>query len=162
MARVKLDFGAEVDFLTKGELDESLTASRQAEIEQLRGKKPLRFMEQATPASSAVTIGDPGTANAGAVLIDPGQGYVWSLRHLVIEGLTSGATPDVMNVYRNARIIWQLNGNAFCQTFGRGEVLFNPGEALYFKSSGTMAATGQITVHGTIENLPAELIGKFY
>ena len=81
---------------------------------------------------------------------------------MVIEGLTAGATPDVVNILRGTRVIWQLNGNQFCQTWGRGEILLYAGETLTYNSVGTFAATGQIIIHGLAQEVPAELIGKIY
>lgn len=162
MAKVKFQAGAEFDLLNKGELDQSLLEADVRESSRLAGVKPFRFLMQGTVASSAVTIGDPSTGSAGGVLSGPNQGYMWCVKHLVIEGLTSAASPDVMNIYRSGRIIWQLNGNVFCQTWGSGQILLNPGESLYFKNSGNLAATGVITVHGTIWDVPAELVGKLF
>jgi hypothetical protein len=163
VAEFEIKAGAKIDILNKGELDHSLKEAEAREVAALRGLKPLRFMLTGAVASSACTIGDPSTASTGGVISGPEQGYVWVVRHLVIEGLTASATaPDVMNIYRNARIVWQLNGNVFCQTWGKGEILLNPGEVLYFKNSGSLAATGQITCHGTVWNVPAELIGKVF
>lgn len=162
MAIFKLSAGAEIDLLTKDEVDSALRDAEERELVALAGIKPFRFQMFASVASSAVTIGDPSTGNVGGVLTAPEQGFVWVVKHLVVEGLTSGATPDVVNIYRSGRIIWQLNGNQFAQTWGSGQIILNPGESLYVKSTGTVAATGQITVHGTIWEVPAQLVGKLF
>jgi hypothetical protein len=163
MARVKIQAGAEFDILNKDELDGSLKEAEAREVAALRGVKDERFMLIGTVASSALTLGDPSTGSVGGIIAGPREGYVWVIKHLVIEGLTASATgPDVMNIYRNARIVWQLNGNVFCQTFGKGEIVLKPGEVMYFKNSGSLAATGQVTAHGTAWSVPAELIGKLF
>ncbi len=164
MAKFKLNAGAEIDFLTQAEMDHSLTtAFHDYEAARLSGIKPIRFMDQGTVASNAVTIGDPSTGSTGGFLVGPNEGYVWSIRHLVVEGLTASATtPDIVNIYRANRIIWQLNGNQFAQTWGRGEILFYGSEALAVKNSGNLASTGVIIMHGLAEEVPAELVGKFY
>jgi hypothetical protein len=159
MAKVKLDFGAEVDFLDKGELDDSLSRyfSRQ-ESAKLQGIKYFRLpMLIGSVSGNAFSIGGTGPQQCG-----PGQGYAWSIRRLLINGLTAGTTPDVANFYRhpNPQPLWQLNGNNFGQTFGRLELLFLPGEYLVVKSVGTIAATGQIMITGDAVEVPAEMIGK--
>jgi hypothetical protein len=163
MAEFEIKAGAKLNLLTKDELDHSLKEAEAREVAALRGVDDERFMLVGTVASSALTLGDPSTGSVGGIIAGPREGYVWVIKHLVIEGLTASATgPDVMNVYRNARTIWQLNGNVFCQTFGKGEIVLKPGEVMYFKNSGSLAATGQITAHGTAWSCPAELRGKLF
>ncbi len=127
----------------------------------LRGTKPVRLpLVTGKAASSALTLG--GDAGGGPDA-SPAPGFVWSIRHLVIEGMTASATtPDVVNILRNGRIIWQLNGNQFAQTWGRGEILLNSGETLTYQSVGTFASTALIIAHGLAEEVPAEMVGKFY
>ena len=137
--------------------------ARQIEYERLRTRKAIRFpLLNGAAVSGVLTLG----GDTGEQLIGPESGYVWSVRELNIEGLTSGGTPDVVNFYRNVsnqgRIFWQLNGNVFCQTFGRGEKILYGGEHLLAVSVGTFAATGTITVTGLAEEVAAERIGEFY
>lgn len=133
------------------------------EREKLRTIKPVRLpLVRGVAAASALTLGGDINTAAGQTPVGPDLGYVWSLRHLVIEGMTAGATPDALNVLRNGRIVWQLNGNVFAQTWGRGEILLHSGETLQYQSVGTFNATGTIIVHGLAEQVAAEQIGKFY
>lgn len=133
------------------------------EREKLRTVKAIRLpLVRGVAAGSALTLGGDTNTTAGQAPVGPDLGYVWSIRHLVIEGLTTGATPDVLNILRNNRIIWQLNGNTFAQTWGRGEIVLHSGETLQYVSVGTFAATGTIIVHGMAEQVAAEQIGKFY
>ena len=138
---------------------------RAREMERLRGRKPVRFRAFAVGSNPFTLGGDqPGTSGTPFTL-GPEQGYVWSLRDLVIEGLTSGATPDVINIrLQNAAgpLFWQLNGNSFGVTFGRGDKVLFGGESLFFASVGTFASTATIKVFGMAENLPAERIGELY
>jgi hypothetical protein len=160
MAKVKLDFGAEVDFLDKGQLDDSLAHYfNEQQSAALAGIKYFRLPRiVGTVASSAVTIGQTGSIQCG-----PGQGYCWSIRRLIVNGLQSGSSPDIINFYRNDvgnEPLWQLNGNSFGQTFGRLELLLLPGEYLVAQNVGTINATGQIRVTGDAIEVPAELLGK--
>jgi hypothetical protein len=131
--------------------------------ERLRTIKPIRLpLLRGVASGSALTLGGDINTAAGQAPVGPDLGFAWSVRHLVIEGMTPGATPDVLNILRNNRIIWQLNGNQFAQTWGRGEIILNSGETLQYQSVGTFSATGQIIVHGLAEQVAAEQIGKFY
>jgi hypothetical protein len=165
VAEVELKLGAKLDLLNKHELDDSLaSAGRIAadnERQRLAGIKPVRFIfRSATPAT--FPFGGDVSSGSGGQLQGPEQGYVWSLRLLVIEGMAAGAPPDVINILRGARIIWQLNGNSFGQTWGRGEQVLYQGETLSFQNVGAFASASQVVAHGLAENVPAELIGKFY
>jgi hypothetical protein len=164
VAKVQLRANAEFDVLTKDELDQSLRHSLKdwdaMQVSRLAGIKPVRLpLVTGKAAASALTMG----GDAGGQLVTPESGYVWSIRHLVIEGMTaSPTTPDVMNIVRNGRSVWQLNGNQFAQTWGRGEVLLYAGETLQYVSVGTFNSTATIIAHGLAEEAPAQLVGKFY
>lgn len=134
-----------------------------AEREQLRTLKPIRLpLVRGVASGSALTLGGDSNTATGQPPVGPDLGYAWSIRHLVIEGMTAGATPDVLNVLRSNRQIWQLNGNVCAQTWGRGEIVLHSGETLQYQSVGVFAATGPIIVHGLAEQVAAEQIGKFY
>jgi hypothetical protein len=162
VAKFKLQAGADLELLTKAEVSEALTDAANAEAQRLSGVKPIRFQMQGVPAGGAITLGDPSTGSQGSPLVGPEQGYMQVIRHLSVEGLTAGATPDIVNVFRNSRQIWQLTGNAPAAAFGKGVLIFHPGEVLYFKSGTPFAATGTIVAHGTAWNVPAELVGKLF
>jgi hypothetical protein len=148
-------FGRSADLLAA-----KLTADAETES-RLRGVKPQRLpLLIGTGANPFLAGGDVTPAGGNNATPDPG--FVWSVRHLVIEGLASGATPDVINILRGSRIVWQLNGNQFAQTWGRGEMILNAGETFTYASVGTFAATGKIIIHGMALSVPAEMIGKFY
>ena len=138
-----------------------LTAYIQAEQDLYRGVKWMRLpLMQGTPSGSALSIGEGAGQECG-----PEEGYFWALRRLVVAGLTSGATPDVVNLYRGTSsqqggLLWQFNGNNFGYTFGRTELTLMPGDRLALVSVGTFAATGQITLSGELNSVPAEMMGK--
>jgi hypothetical protein len=137
--------------------------ARTMEQEKLRTIVAMRLpLLRGVASGSALTLGGDTNTAAGQSPVGPDLGYAWSVRHLVIEGMTAGATPDVVNILRNNRIVWQLNGNQFAQTWGRGEIVLQSGETLQYQSVGTFTATGNIIVHGLAEQVAAEQIGKFY
>ena len=160
--RVKLAANAEVDLLNQGELDhtlrEALKESDARQVARLHGRKAVRLpLVTGKAAGSALTMG----GDAGGFLQTPAQGYTWNIRHLVIEGLTAGTTPDVVNILRGPRIVWQLNGNQFCQTWGLGEMELLAGETFTYQSVGTFVSTATIVAHGLAWEVPAQLAGTF-
>ena len=139
-----------------------------AEVQNARDRERARAFKwmrlpiyTATPASSAVTI---DSASNGGLELGPEQGYAWSVRRIVIDGMTTGNTPDTINMYRNAITsqppLWQFNGNNFAYTFGRLELVLMGGDALKFANVGTFAATGLIRVSGELVEVPAEMLWK--
>lgn len=163
MAKVRLGANAEIDVLTQQELDHSLSKAQDAAVAaqqaRLAGMKRIP-MQPVTGTASGGVLSMGGVT--GQTVVTPRPGWVWSIRHLVIEGLTPGATPDVVNIMQAQRIWWQLNGNGFCQTFGRGELMLINGQALSYVSVGTFNAAGTITAHGWVNEAPAELAGKLF
>jgi hypothetical protein len=161
VAKFALKAGAEIDLLSQAELREELVKYYAArEAARLRGLKWMRLPEllSGKAASGALALGE-----SDGQLVGPNEGYVWSLRRLVVQGLTSGAVPDVVNLYRGTAagsVLWQFNGNNFGYTFGRLELTLRGGERLALASSGTFAATGTVTLTGELIEAPAELIGK--
>lgn len=169
MAKVKLDIGATVDFLNKDELSQELEKNQQraqaAERESLSGIKYMRLpLMYATPSNGTVRLGEvwPGQPYTDQ-FAGPNQGYVWSIRRLVVTGLGTGTSPDIMNFYRNGvsgELIWQLNGNSFGETFGRAEMILLPDERLIAQSLGSMTSTNQVTVRGDVIQVPSQMLGK--
>jgi hypothetical protein len=132
--------------------------ARAAEMALLRGAKQIRLPLVTGKASgSALSIGGDTIAGIGA---SPMSGFIWSLRHLSIEGLVTGVTPDTVNIVTRGRIIWQLNGNQFAQTWGRGEIIMEQGETLSYVSVGAFTSTATIIAHGLADEYPAELRGR--
>jgi hypothetical protein len=173
MMKVKLDVGAEIDTLNKDELQEALKKDRALAEEQervrLSGVKYMRMPRlYATPASGTVVMGEAWTAN-GTVQpytgqsAGPNSGYAWAIRRLAVNGLGTGSSPDLLNIYRNGKStdpIWQLNGNSYAYTFGKGEMVLLPGEKLIAASTGSMTATNSITLNGDIIEVPSEMLAK--
>jgi hypothetical protein len=146
-----------------GGLASLLSQAQQNEREKLRGIIPIRLpLITGKAVAGVLALGGDTNTVSGQPPVGPDLGYVWSVRHLVIEGLTAGANPDAVNISRGPRLVWQLNGNQFAQTWGRGEILLNSGETLTYTNSGTFASTAVIIVHGMAEQVPAEMVGKFY
>lgn len=111
----------------------------------------------ASPANGTVALG------TAPPLVGPNSGYCWSIRRLAVNGLGTGANPDILNIYRNGTVgnpIWQLNGNNWGYSFGPTEMLLLPGESLQAVSLGSMTATGQIFLSGDVIEVPQQMIGR--
>jgi hypothetical protein len=149
--------GSSIDVPSRAEISAIVSEQLRATY---RGVKWMRLpVMTGTPANSAVSIGDLTNLPTG-----PEQGYAWSVRRIVVDGMTSGATPDVINMYRNFATgqppLWQFNGNNFGYTFGPLEIVLLSGDAIKFVSVGTFAATGTIRVTGEVVEVPAEMLPK--
>jgi hypothetical protein len=163
MPSVKLHAGVELENLSAGEVRSEIDRAFDIQLrEQYRGIKWMRLPEVLQgKASGGVLLLNSQTAET----VGPRQGYIWSVRALIVDGLTSGATPDVVNIYRNDNNVsgpplWQLNGNSFGATFGKMERTMMSGDFFVIASVGTFAATGTIRLSGEVLEVPAEMVGK--
>src|SRR5580704_14211138 len=110
MAKVKLDVGSVVDFLTQGELAEELAknqsraeseqSSRLAGVKYMRGPRIQGTVYNGTIGGSSTS---QGTQGLGGAPWGPQQGYAWSVRRLAVGGLANCGTPicDFVGIYRN-------------------------------------------------------------
>jgi hypothetical protein len=161
MPKITLQGGMHLEVPNRDENREDIArVMDERELIQARGVKWMRLPEMyGTPANSALTMDE-----SHGTVVGPEQGYVWSLRRIVVDGLTASATtPDILNMYRNSTgsaPLWQFNGNSFGYTFGRLEMTLMGGDTLMFASVGTFAATGRVRVSGELVEVPAEMAWK--
>jgi hypothetical protein len=162
MAQFTIQGGTQLETATPAEVRAIYAEELAADRARARGYKWMRLPTslQGKPSGSAITLG----VTRGQPPVGPQQGYAWCLRRLVVDGLTAGATPDVVNLYPNDGFngppLWQFNGNNFGYTFGRSEMVLNAGDTLSLQSSGTIAATGLVRLSGELEEVPAEMLYK--
>ena len=132
-----------------------------AQLEHYRAEKHMRLplSLQGTPSASAINLGESSGQICG-----PRSGYAWSVRRLVVDGLTAGTTPDIVNLYRSSNVgqppLWQFNGNNFGYTFGKLELVLWPGDTFNLVNVGTIAATGIVRLSGELDESPAEMLMK--
>lgn len=158
MAKFKLAAGAELEALTSHELRAELMAQEQRNREPSRAVSVIDLPVLFGQASGGVLSMGGDTQQP---LQAPQSGYVWSVRHISIEGLTAGATPDVVNIIRRNRTFWKLSGGPpSAETWGRGEFILRAGMSLAYTNFGTFAATGQIIVSGTVWQAPEEFVAE--
>ena len=142
-------------------MDRQVRDAIQAQENKYRGVKHLRIpLIQGTAVSSALAMGESQGQMCG-----PLEGFAWCITRWCITGLTTGATPDVVNIFRGSSLqeggfLWQLNGNSPGSTFGNGEMVLMPGDRLEVVSQGTFASTAQITLSGECNEVPAEMLAK--
>lgn len=192
MARWKFGIGEFFETLTKGELDESFAVHRkalaEAQREAARGIKYARLTPPVTgqAVSSKLQMGGDfitGPAASGGAGIggqpgapspQPRAGYCWAVRRAAVQGLTNGATPDIVNLFRrqsdaNAWLAgpatvsggdWQFTGNNFAYSFAFGQLVFWEAETPIIVSQGTFSSTQVITFRMDFEETPQELIWK--
>jgi hypothetical protein len=167
MAKIRLELGAELDVLTKDELDRSLK-NHAGELDGLARAVKYRRLPPLSGTASGGVLDIGGDAGAGVTWpgnpVGPAQSWAWEIGLLSVTGLTGGATPDVVNLYiqgaGSAYQWWQFNGNSFAYTFGGGELVLLAGESLRLASVGTFAATGRVTLIGSIRSqTPMQKLG---
>lgn len=165
MAKFVLDFGSTVDLITPAEVEEILLKRDTQERARLAGIKYRRLPPlSGTAQSGKLDIGGDNPAGWSGHPVGPAAGYQWEVRLLSVNGLTSGSTPDIVNLFiqgaGSSFAWWQFNGNNFAYTFGRAELVLLPTESLRFASVGTFAATGTISIVGSVVQSPAEKFGE--
>jgi hypothetical protein len=161
--QVQIQGGVKIEIPDRDEIREDFSSVwEQQQRARVRGIKWMRLPETLSgkPVSNAITLG----VATGQTPLGPESGYIWTLTRLVVTGLTAGATPDVVNLYRNDRFagppLWQFNGNNFGYTFGKLRVTLGAGDTLSLQNVGSIAATGLITVSGELIEVPAERAGE--
>lgn len=128
--------------------------------DQARAVKWLRFPRlRGTVINSAISLGGQGQP------VGPEPGYLWSVRRLVITGLTESPTsPDIVNLFYTDNtagpVWWQLNGNSFGSEFDMGGMMLRGGETLNVVSVGTVAATGTVIVDWDGWEVPEDQAAK--
>lgn len=156
-----LQLGSTLDTLDRGELRSELALQTQDELRQLaRSCKYLRLPNTSMAVASTAASLDGSGAGLG-----PRDGFIWTIRRLAISGLTTGATPDVVRVFRDSPTgipVWEINGNNWSYTFGKCELLLLGGETLSFASVGVINAAGPLTISGDLLEVAAEEIFKLF
>jgi hypothetical protein len=178
MPQIKLQLGETLDTINKHEMAEVLRKDRLEEAQRTaaRGVKYARLNPPVTGQAAGGVLqmgGDfPNTGPGGTVVQPPGPraGYAWAIRSCTVQGLTAGATPDVVNLYRRSggRPIWTFTGGPavltaappYMANFSFGEKVFLEGETPVLVSVGAFAATGIITFDMDFVETPQELLWK--
>lgn len=97
------------------------------------------FAGSVTLSSGAGTLDQPD-------LFQAKTGFYWSVRRLTAVGWTSGAVTAYKNSTNGEPVAPYPSPSVF--TFGRGELLLNPGDRLVFAATGI---TGTVSVWGAAD-----------
>lgn len=139
---------------------EQQAIERAREWERARGVKLVKLPTMIVQGANPFTVNPDNSQQFGGPQ-GPDQGWIFSLQRLVIEGLTRTATPDIVQITSGGRVIWELNGNQYISTWGKGAMMVLQGEYLGYQSVGTFqATTGKITISGTAWQVSAEEVWK--
>lgn len=155
MARFVLDFGAEIELLTKGELDQSLSAAADIWREEARGVKFMRRYYLTPAGGTSFTVTD-----------SPNAGYVWVLTGVGVHLSAGGVAGGVGVIVSYGEDLSRPVGGASQQgttgvsdsafvPFARGQCVMRDGDKLTVKTgSGALA-----TVSLTAIQIPEERLG---
>ena len=176
MARQRLHSAmAEVDLLTREELDESLNSQLSAAVRmRFLGIDSVRFPRIVTQAAGTTTnlFANPGESPCG-----PSSGDVWMLRHLLVASsvlsdtakyvIYRGSSPtDATNGYGPLQLLEGFIGGATPGLSvnvgwypGNKAVLIQPGEQIYAQIL-TSTAGNTYVLSGEVTRIPAEMKGK--
>jgi hypothetical protein len=163
--RAKLSAGAEIDFLNKDELHDSL-GQAMAPIyawmnEMNRGVAAMRFSGVGVIATGgSFAIGDP---SAPGDRIGPRTGYAWAVTRLTIAGLTNTDTVKLyLNGQSNSQLIhsWTAGTAAL---FGGKNLIITGEDAIVVAATGLADAVGtQVELLGAALEVPQNQLWKLY
>lgn len=162
MATFKLSAGAEIDLLTKPELDDALQSEALAQVqERARGIKPMRFVGRSGLALTATT--------AVVIPYTPSQGYVWAVRLVATSfsgtaanlraWITSDANITSLPVPNNMIPIGSTGNSSLSVAlqFSGTQVLMYGGEYIVLNVSTTPTLDNYVLA---VVETPAELLWK--
>lgn len=154
--RQTLDFGKQIDMLTKGEFEDAL--AEDAKIRAIiTGVKPVEVF---IPTS----IIGPGVAvysTSGNPPVAPASGYIWAVMAVGLD-LSAGSA---LNVYKGTpsavgqggrAVIHNASTNVQLATFSKGQLWIRPGDQLTF----IVAAASILSVFMNVIEIPAERVGE--
>lgn len=161
MAKFKIGANAEIDLLTKGELDDSLADSAKGEWqERARGVKVMRFTApvQASLTATAIYV----------IPYTPAQGYSWALRLVgatfsaafnLRAWVTSDPSVTSLPTPNNMMPLGVTGGSALAVTlpFSGTQMVLNGGDFVVMSASGSVTLNSYVL---TAVEVPTELLWK--
>lgn len=160
MAKFKLDFGADIELITKGEMADVLDKYGDRRLaEYALGLKhfDIPVMLGTVAADGTITLGSSGDPDQ--IHCGPRQGFCWRVCRVSVNGLTGSQT---VSLYKGdpgaSRFVTVLSATAPAFTSSHG-LLLKPGGNVVVSGSG-LTTGAQVTVSGEAVEAPAELIYK--
>lgn len=154
MAKVRLELGAELDLLNKGELADTLAKHDSWQREAAFGLRHQDLPRMyGTVSGGAITLGadQPDQPTCG-----PDSGWYWAVSRISVDGLASG---DAVKVYKDTKFLGWISYQPGFATFGIRECVLKPGDFLRVIGTG-LTATGQIEVYGECVSVPGPMMWK--
>lgn len=160
MAKVKLELGAELDMLTKGELDHSLAHQDDWQRHAAQGMRHMDLpILKGTIAGAAITL---DVNQTDPLVVGPAQGFYWKVTRVSVEGL---AAADQVQLYKGGaalgtgRFVCWIAGRPGVYNPGSGGFILKPGDTIGITGTG-LTATGEIRVTGEAISVPGPLMWK--
>lgn len=161
--KFKLQAGAELDLLTRDEIKDVMRSGmRDWVLEAMRGPMPKRFAAQGTITANAVTV----DGSNGSGVLGPEAGFAWLITRVAVSGVTLAT--DATALYVNAVSPWNLvlpnvtgvTGSTGYHEFPSGQITLRGNDRLILASTGSIAATGQVTLTGSAWEVPETMLWK--
>jgi hypothetical protein len=155
--KTRLELRAEIDLLNKDELEDALHKHSAWERQAAFGLKHMDIPKMTgTPNGGALALGgdQPDQQPVG-----PRSGWVWGVKRISVDGLSTSGTPDVVKLYKGARFVCFISASPGYVTFGKGQLVLRDQDYLRITGTG-LAATGQVEVYGEADNVPAVMAWK--
>lgn len=152
----KFNAGSVLDILTKGELHDTMHDVMRKTMqgwyaEACIGTRFHRFSVQGTIVSSTLDMGgERGTS------IGPSDGFIWDIRRLHINGMTSGdkLAIGIGDKEPSSIVTTSSDITGFTWMFAT-QLVLQPGESLKIYSTANLTASaGIVTVTGQVRELP--------
>lgn len=162
MAHTTLKAGAQLETLTKGELQDVLKTLSQDWFNQVtRGDRWRRFSAKGTISGGALTIGGPEALDA---TLGPADGFVWAVQRIALFGLTTNSGDPLTSSTEPVRLFVNDEGPSSLvhpaiqgyQAFGEHELVLYPGDILLVTGA-ALTLTGEVTLTGQARELPMPL-----
>lgn len=159
MGKVRLELGAELDMLTKGELDESLKRSSDNSWER-QAAHGLRHHD--IPVMFGAVTGGNITLGAGqtdGVYCGPESGFYWSVSRVSVNGLATG---DQVKLFKGdpsaGRFVTWIAYQPGVYSPGKLGLILKPGD--FLSITGTGLTGTNIRVTGEAVAVPGPLMWK--
>lgn len=154
MAKFKIQAGAEIDLISKKEMEEALKSLASWMVEASIGARYTRVHSTGLIAAGSMDFGSEGSA--GQILAPP-PGFIWDVRRLRITGLDAADVAKIHIGDANPSTLIATSADIAGDCFLWAEqVILYPGDSLRIVGSG-LTATGTITAAGMVRELPMSL-----
>jgi len=154
MPKVKLQLGAELDVLNKGELADALDQHSSWERQAAFGLRHQDLPRMiGTPAAGVLALGgdQPDQPMCG-----PGVGWYWAVQRIAVDGLVAN---DAVKIYKETKFVGWVSYQPGYITLGKHGLILKPGDFLRVTGA-ALTTTAQVEVYGEAISVPGPLMWK--